>query len=108
MARSKGLDAWNHICIGSDYDGIMDPFDLYFTSVDFDSLLNDMLIFLQRPEDLVNLPLPIKKSEIFDLMGDLSPDEIIAKIGYLNLEGFLKKYFTNSYLKASRVPVLTS
>lgn len=102
IIRSLGHKrAWNHICIGSDYDGIMDPFNRYPESDDFNTLLGDVLFFLKHPFDLKvydqNTPFLLDKSSIKDLMFGLSPREIMEKIAFKNIEDFLSKYFTDEY-----------
>ncbi len=95
--------AWNHICLGSDYDGIMNPFDSYPTSGDFMRLFGDMKEFLDHSEeDLVGYDhgsrITIGKAERKRLMFNLSSRKIINKLAFENVEHFLEKYFNPAYL----------
>ena len=104
--QMAGRNPWDHICIGSDYDGIMDPFDIYRTSNDFSIMLGDILNYLEDPqEDLDYLPEPISKKQVKKMIENsgYEPLKLVEKIAYLNTEQFLKEYFTESYLKKEKV-----
>ncbi len=103
----EGKKAWDHLCLGSDYDGIMDPFDLYPTSVEFMSLFGEMKEFLEHPEPLNELQgVKFSVRRIKELMYDYSAEDILEKLAYKNVENFLRKYFTDEYLyKKARISV---
>ena len=92
--------AWNHITLGTDFDGIMDPFDRYPKSDKFEALLHDVLEFLHNPQPLDNFPggRSMSVGEIHQLKFGIPPEDIIRKIAYVNLEEFLQDYFTDEYL----------
>jgi microsomal dipeptidase-like Zn-dependent dipeptidase len=94
---------WDNIAIGSDYDGIMDPFDSYKTSGTFQLMMNDILEYLNNP----NYDLTIYRndeeqilriSDVKKYLYDYNPEEIVEKIGFRNAEQFLGKFFTIDYL----------
>ncbi|MGB3183806.1 MAG: hypothetical protein WBB45_20605 [Cyclobacteriaceae bacterium] len=101
IVHYKGEKAWNHICLGTDFDGIMDPFDTYSLSIDVPRLVLDMKNLLRRPQTIRIY----KNNDIFDLeprdvkklLFGKTPDELIDKIAYKNLERFMSKYFTDRY-----------
>ena len=95
--------AWNHICLGSDYDGIMNPFDCYSDAGHFMRFFGDVQNFLdESTEDLVGYKsgnrVTINHNERKQLMFNLSSRKIIEKMAFENVEKFLKKYFTQQYL----------
>ncbi len=95
------VSAWDHICIGSDYDGIMDPFDRYEESADLNLLIGDIQYFLKYPFPVTiyrnNTPYELSVNEIKRLMFGLTPKEIMEKLAYKNIDLFLSKYFTDDY-----------
>jgi len=92
VGTSKG---WDLLSIGSDYDGLINHLDFYPTSGEMPVLKNDMLAFLNNPEEIsqpgfnYSVPLP----EINRLMFGLTPDDIIDKIFAGNAMTFLKNNF---------------
>jgi microsomal dipeptidase-like Zn-dependent dipeptidase len=86
---------WNIISIGSDYDGFIHHFDCYPTAAELPVLRNDMLQFLNHPEEIYQpgfnyrVPLP----EIKRLLFNLSPEAIIEKIFAGNAMAFLQNNF---------------
>jgi microsomal dipeptidase-like Zn-dependent dipeptidase len=95
--------AWDIICIGSDYDGIMNPFDSYPKSSDLMLFMGDIKRFLDNSEEELtgyfgDSRIIVTKSERDALMFGLSSSKIIRKLGSENIEKFLEKYFTTGYL----------
>ena len=92
VGTSKG---WDLLSIGSDYDGLINHLDFYPTAGEMPVLKNDMLAFLNDPEEIsqpgfnYTVPLP----EIKRLMFDLTADDIIEKIFAGNAMTFLKNNF---------------
>ncbi len=86
---------WDLLSIGSDYDGLINHLDFYPTSAAMPVLRNDMLEFLENPEEIsqpgfnyrVTLP------EIKRLMFGLDAAAIIEKIFAGNVLEFLKNNF---------------
>ena len=99
-------EAWDIICIGSDFDGIMNPFDSYKKSSQLMRFLGDMKEFLDKSgQDLVGYFGPtritIDRQERKELMFGLSSAKIIRKLRSENTKIFLSKYFTPEYLGGS-------
>jgi microsomal dipeptidase-like Zn-dependent dipeptidase len=82
----KGENAWDIQCLGTDFDGIVDPLDGWWSSRELrflDIYLENHAIKFLNSERGSKL-----KSE-----NKLSAEEIIAKFMYLNAEAFMQKYF---------------
>ncbi|MEM6736751.1 MAG: membrane dipeptidase [Bacteroidota bacterium] len=90
-------EAWTRIMIGSDYDGIMNPFDIYPKSSYFNRFIYDLEKFLNKPTDLVTYRNSkesiLSQSEVSDLMYGFSPKEIAEMIALKNFESFIKRHF---------------
>jgi microsomal dipeptidase-like Zn-dependent dipeptidase len=76
--------AWNHIAIGSDYDGFIQPIKLSPTAESIPVFHKKMIAFLKIFVEIHN-----KK----DLLFGLSPEEAMQKFFYLNGKNFIFKYF---------------
>ena len=100
--------AWSRIMIGSDYDGIMNPFDIYPKSSYFNRFIHDMTDFLHSvitPDystRLVELTIykdskeaTLNREQIKDLMFGLSPEEIAENIALKNFESFIQRHYSN-------------
>ena len=101
-------EAWKTISLGTDNDGIVDPFDYFNTA----SRLRDFRIKLaesikwnnaghMEKYKILSLPseVPFTDSELLDIMQGYSPKEIADLVFYNNTRTFLSKYFTDTYLK---------
>jgi len=77
--------AWDILALGSDFDGMIAPFECYASSADMPLLAQDLYAFLQEPEAIFDL---FTKEEVEALMFDLSPEEIIRKFMYENGRNF--------------------
>ena len=106
--------AWDHICIGSDYDGIMDPFDRYPECGYFSILLGDIQYYLKHFSFDIDIyedgyQKSLDKKELKKLMFGLDARMIVEKIAYKNIENFLSKYFTDEYrVVESDMPVASA
>ncbi len=87
-------DPWNHICLGSDYEGVINPLDIYFYSSDLVSLENRLTAFFINA---INNPL-----KIFDIYREVMEPgkaaEYVKKILWSNSQWFLERYFQRGYL----------
>lgn len=101
-------DAWTLLTIGSDFDGMINPFDSYRSSDQLSDLANDLEDFLKTPTDIVvyknNLETELRSVVLEDLMCGIKPHEIVEMISHKNAETFLSKYFTKSYLIDGVIP----
>ncbi|WGD34543.1 hypothetical protein [Olleya sp. YS] len=103
------IDAWKTICLGSDNDGIVDPFDHFNTANtldDFKHRVAKAITLNFRPYWKTFRVISVDQNsctffsedQLTDLMLGLSPEEIADKVFSDNLDVFLSKYFTDGYL----------
>jgi len=91
--------AWDIVCIGSDFDGMIDSLTGCEDVTCYTQLKEDMLEILHNPEKLINLFAEFfSKVEIQNLMFGYSPEQLVDKIFTVNVENFLEKYFHDGYL----------
>ncbi|WAC02520.1 hypothetical protein N7U66_02055 [Lacinutrix neustonica] len=101
------IEAWKTVCLGSDNDGIIDPFDNFKTAADLPAFraaccqaLNDYVLPEYQGYNVVSLPNEHQMTlqEIDALMINQPIVEAMDKVFYDNTHAFLKKYFTKQYL----------
>lgn len=82
------VSAWDLICIGSDYDGVINGFDVYFDVMSYPDFKNHVIQFLHRP--IANSYVEGLKTveEIKALYFGLTPEQIAEKILYKNVDHF--------------------
>jgi microsomal dipeptidase-like Zn-dependent dipeptidase len=78
---AKGLYAWNHTCIGSDFDGVINPIN-YFLSEESMPLLKQNLRY--HATQFMNDEPKLKNRNLLD------PNIIVDKILYLNALRFIR------------------
>jgi microsomal dipeptidase-like Zn-dependent dipeptidase len=95
-------DGWKLIALGSDYDGLVDPFNSFPHVDSFQDLRQDMIGYLEREEEVCfsegGTARPIPAAEVKKLMGDRTAEELVTAVMFSNTEHFLSKYFTRAYL----------
>ena len=105
-------EAWKTISLGTDNDGIVDPFDHFNTAAklrEFRIKLAESMKW-NNAEHMKNykiLSLPTEKpfsdEELLDIMQGYSPKEITDLVFYENTTRFLSKYFTHEYLNGAAI-----
>ncbi|MEM6831510.1 MAG: membrane dipeptidase [Bacteroidota bacterium] len=89
--------AWTRMMIGSDYDGIMDPFDIYPKTSYFNRFIYDFQQFLESPQELVasrnDVESTLSVSEIKDMMHGYTAAEICEMVALKNFENFISRHF---------------
>jgi hypothetical protein len=90
--RSSTQTAWDNICLGTDYDGVIHPVDEFRMYDDFvangssqtfyDFLLQNAAACMQNP------PASFLPTDM------LPPEQIVAKICYRNMSDFVQKYYS--------------
>jgi hypothetical protein len=78
--------AWDILCIGSDYDGLVIPFDTYPTSAEFGLLATDLVNFFSNP---VSISTIFSVEDIRKLMFGLTAKDVVEKIMSSNLRNFM-------------------
>lgn len=85
LPRTLGATVWDNICLGTDFDGVINPVNEYQTYRDMgefeDFLLMEISNYMQYP------------SSFFQQQDLIEPIEILSKICFKNLVGFVKRYF---------------
>jgi microsomal dipeptidase-like Zn-dependent dipeptidase len=84
----NNVSAWNTLCFGSDFDGMITPFEPYSRANDMPELAHDLQQFLENPTDIPTL---FTKKEIKKLCFGLSPTIIVQKIMRDNAFNFMVK-----------------
>ncbi|KAB1071362.1 hypothetical protein F6U93_01150 [Tamlana haliotis] len=108
--RYEEIEAWKTICLGSDNDGIVDPFDNFNSAKTLDGFKNRVAKSIHLNFDplwenfkILNIQetsyTVFTEDELQDLMLGLTPETISEMIFCENAHHFLKKYFTRSYLE---------
>jgi len=101
--------AWSTVCLGSDNDGIVDPFDHYNKADGLDEFQHRLpkaikLNFKSYWKEFRiisvsnNACVFYTKEELSDLLCGYSPEEAIEKVFSDNLVNFMSIYFTDNYL----------
>jgi len=82
----ENLYAWNTVCIGSDFDGTINPLNGVWTAEDLPLLAKNLLLEAQSYiESSHNLKVEQNKK--------ISPEEIVEKFIYSNTINFIKKFY---------------
>ncbi len=79
------LPAWNNIAIGSDYDGIIDPLNGFWTASEMDLLASYLERHAENYFKDANCPL--------DRENKILPSEVISRVMSSNALQFLEKHF---------------
>ena len=94
---------WDMIAIGSDNEGYIDPLNDYPTTLHFDKMQQDLVIWIQK--HLVENPeqsevpigngrkVRISQAEKYFLSGDLSVSDVVRKICFKNANDFVLRHF---------------
>ncbi len=99
--------AWDHICLGTDYEGLINPVDLYDTAEKFKTMEEDFINHWnerRKNTDTSNLQIQRYKDFVFDK----EPKDFIRKFLWENAMEFLRKYFNDSYLIDGIIPTPTA
>ena len=83
---AKNKDAWNTQCLGTDFDGIVDPLNGWWTARELGFI--DSYLEIHATTFLNSA-----KGKALKKKNKLRAEEIIAKFMYLNAEAFMQRYF---------------
>ncbi len=89
--------AWDMICIGSDFDGMIDALDDYVLASGFSKLKAQLMSFIGLTTNLEGIS--IDAGRLSHLKFGYSNDVIINKIFHSNSMDFLKKYYHDDFLR---------
>jgi hypothetical protein len=108
-------EGWDIVCIGSDFDGMINSLDAFSSVLDYPALLESIRDLLTTEQSILSIDWSLTDlnrddtTVLFDseaihrLKFGLQPDEIVEKIAYKNIEGFLQKFFTPQFLKTQLI-----
>lgn len=105
---AKQAKGWDHIGIGSDFDGMINKLDYLGTASEFPELESLILRFLKEPQPLDKFNPSWTKDHLKGLQFGYSAEELADKVMSKNADEFLRKYFNEDYLKNGINPTLTS
>ncbi len=96
----NGIDHWRGIMLGSDYDGIVDPFDDYRSVADYPELRKEMIEYLQQNKKILDVyeERAMDQATVDDLIAGKAIPDLVDQIFYGNARDFLSRYFTRDYL----------
>ena len=83
VVKIGGESAWEHMCIGSDFDGLIDPINFCKNSSEFPKLQNGLLAML---------PLMMEEDDSYDYDSS-NLEKKVRGIMFENAFNFLQKYF---------------
>ena len=107
MAKASGTsNFWDHVMIGTDYDGVINPVDDYTSALFFTKLREDLLdLMTQIPEsNRAAYFLPSKDPDPDQDRNRLATD-IIDKFCFGNAHAFLKKFMPVGFLPEFTAPI---
>lgn len=81
---------WNHICIGTDYEGVIDPLDIYYYAGRLADFKERLVKFWKSQLNLSDDE-PFKKYKLH--LFDETPEFYIEKVLWGNSQWFLRKHF---------------
>jgi hypothetical protein len=89
IQTAQTIDAWDMICIGSSFDNLCRPMEMFATSADMEQLAKELLDFFENPRDIEGI---YTEKEIKQFMYSYSARDIVDRIMYQNALNFLKKH----------------
>jgi hypothetical protein len=89
--------AWFHICLGSDYEGVINPQDIFYYAENLHDLEDKLGQFWRKMRSKQDPRFDKYRSYIFDE----SPAFWVKRILWENSEDFLQRYFNDAYRKGT-------
>ena len=101
--QREGANGWKMVALGSDYDGLVDPFDLFDGTSEFMVLREEMINYLNAKKEIffaeAGEAKVLPNQEVDLLMFGKTPEELLKDVFHKNTDQFLSKYFTAGYLE---------
>lgn len=91
-------EAWDMICIGSEFDDVAQSFESYQTSADIKDLAADLRKFFSAPTDIFDL---YTVKDIKTYMMGYSADDLVKKIMTDNATNFMRRTLNNLESKSA-------
>ena len=95
VSASYGDKGWYHICIGSDYDGTINPSDIFYYAGNLKNLESRMIRFWKKYSKRSEAEFAEYRNQLYNQ----TIEYWVKKILWENSQAFLKKYFTDTYRK---------
>lgn len=102
ITKKSKAKAWYHICIGSDYEGVINPLDIFYYAGDLSDLKSSMVNFWHFAIEKAAFDEEFKKYK--DSIDELTPEFIVNRILWDNSQDFMRKYFNDKYRRQGIVP----
>lgn len=96
IARITQGRGWDHVALGTDYDGVINPIDIYRQSRDMRTLRQDLITFWN---DKSNDPDAAVRQLYNAHLYGRTREQVLDGFLSSNGEAFLRKYFHDGYLK---------
>lgn len=93
---SNNIEAWDIVCISSQFDTHARHLEVFNSSDDMMILYRDLLDFFENPRDIKGL---YSVKEIQNFMYNYSAQEVVDKIMYKNAMGFIYKHLPQTNLQ---------
>jgi len=90
IKTAQTIDAWDMICISSNFDMFSRHLEVYDSADKMNQLGKDLYQFFSNPYDIEDVA---KKSEIISVMYKIPAQELVERIMYKNALNFIKKHF---------------
>lgn len=81
--------AWGTMCLGTDFDGIIDPINGYWTAASIDELDDYLLMHAYNYLKEINAPCPLVQAA----NRNIAPEELVERVMTSNALNFLSKHF---------------
>ena len=90
------IDPWDHVCLGSDYEGVINPLDIYYYASDLVRLESRWTMFFMNA-----INNPQKRFDIYrEVMEPGKAAGYVQRILWGNSQWFHERYFQAGYLNA--------
>lgn len=87
IIQLTGIKGWKHICLGTDFDGLIDPIDSCKTASELPELEKLLLAELRKIIESTSVEIPVQDLALH-----------VRDFMFNNLNNFTRKYFTRQYL----------
>ncbi len=93
VKATEAPTGWDIVCLGTDYDGMVQPFEFYTTAADLPKMASDLQDFLENPTDIFDV---FTADEVNTLQFGIPTEQLIRKLFSSNALEFISKHFPDS------------
>jgi len=93
VKASEASTGWDIVCLGTDYDGMVQPFEFYPTAADLPLMAKDLQTFLENPTDIFDV---FTADEVNALQFGIPAEALIQKLFSSNAITFISKHFPSN------------